>query len=400
MRIGIDARFLTHPQMGGFKTYTENLISALAEVDHENLYFLYLDRDPDTNTKLPDKPNFIPRVVKSSLPHVGVIWREQIRLPRQAKRDHLDLFHSPCLTSPLLIGCATVVTIHDMIWHFPGKFIGKNPAKKSPQRALQDWYYRLGPRFAARNAHTILTPSKAARNDIIDSLGIKPEKIFLTYEAASSIFRKVNDRQQIEDLRMRHNLSAHFMLALGSADPRKNIHSLLEAYALLPPADQSDCQLVIVWNSGFLAPSMKKEVEKLGLDNQVRFLEWVTTEDLVLLYNAASLFIFPSLYEGFGLPLLEAMACGTPVIAANNSSLPEIAGDAACFTDAGDASQMASMISNVLNDKALQNTLIARGFNRAASFSWENCALQTIEVYKQVAFARYLVIASVEGSKA
>jgi glycosyltransferase involved in cell wall biosynthesis len=400
MRIGIDARFLTHPQTGGFKTYTENLISALAEVDRDNQYILYLDRNPDGNTKIPDKPNFSYCVVSSPLPFVGMIFREQVSLPRQAKRDRLDLFHSPCLTSPMVMSCATVVTIHDMIWRFPGKLKGKSTAKKSVRRALQDWYYRLVPGQAARNAHMILTVSKSAKNDIILSLNIPPEKIVITYEAVSSVFLPITDRHQLDGLRKKRSLPPEFILALGSADPRKNILTLIEAYALLPVADQEKYKLVIVWNSGFLAPLMKNEVEKFGLQDRVRFLEWVTTEELVLLYNAATLFVFPSLYEGFGLPLLEAMTCRTPVIASNNSSLPEIADNAAILTDAVNVEQLAAKISCVLNDESLRDDLIANGLKRAAGFSWEKCALQTIEVYRQVAHARQPVLATVEGSEA
>ena len=138
MRVGIDARFLTHPQRGGFKTYSENLIAALAEVDSENEYILYLDRPPDEKTSLPNRPNFTTCIVSGSAPIVGMPWREQVGLPRQGARDHLDLMHSPSLTAPLYLACPSVVTIHDVIWLFPEKFSNNKP--KPVSRKMMEWY--------------------------------------------------------------------------------------------------------------------------------------------------------------------------------------------------------------------------------------------------------------------
>ena len=400
MRIGIDARFLTHPQLGGFKTYTENLIAALAEVDHDNQYFLYLDREPDQFTKIPDQQNFTYRVVPVVLPFLGMVWREQISLPRWAVKDNLDLFHSPCLSSPLIIGCAAIVTIHDVIWHSPKIFTGNKAKPKSAKRTLQDWYYRIVPDLAARNAHTIITVSETSKKDIVHILGVPSEKIHVTYEAASGEFRKICDQKQIAAIREKYYLTEEYILAIGSADPRKNIHTLLEAYALLPAAVRARYQLVIVWNHGYLASSIDQEVEAAGLCDRVNFLEWVSNDDLVLLYNAAALFAFPSRYEGFGLPLLEAMACGTPIVAANNSSIPEIADKASLLTEADDAHALAETISLALNDESLRTELIAKGFKRAEFFSWNNCALQTIDVYKQAFLGQQLIQASLESSHA
>jgi alpha-1,3-rhamnosyl/mannosyltransferase len=222
----------------------------------------------------------------------------------------------------------------------------------------------------------------------------------VTYEAASSEFRRIADQQQIEAMREKYYLGEEYILALGSADPRKNIHTLLEAYALLPAAVQDRYKLVIVWNHGYLASSVDQEIEAAGLCDRVNFLEWVSNDDLVLLYNAAALFAFPSRYEGFGLPLLEAMACGTPIVAANNSSIPEIADKAALLTEAEDAQALADVISLALSDDAVRTDLIEKGFKRAAHFSWDNCALQTIDVYKQALMRRHLASKTVEGSSA
>jgi alpha-1,3-rhamnosyl/mannosyltransferase len=229
---------------------------------------------------------------------------------------------------------------------------------------------------------------------------VPSEKIFVTYEAASGDFREISDQQQIGVMREKYYLSEEYILALGSADPRKNIHTLLKAYALLPTSVRDRYQLVIVWNNGYLTSSIDQEVEAAELCDRVQFLEWVSNDDLVLLYNAAALFAFPSCYEGFGLPLLEAMACGTPIVAANNSSIPEIADKASLLTEADNAHAIAETISLALSDESLRADLIAKGFKRAAFFSWDKCALQTIDVYKQVLLTRQLTQTTIERSNA
>ena len=381
MRIAIDARFLTHPQKGGFKTYSENLIRALAAVDQENEYLLYVDRPLDPQGLWPDRPNFRYRVVDAGLPLVGMPWREQVGLARQAARDRLDLFHAPSLTAPIYLGCPLIVTIHDVIWLFPEKFAQQAP--RSVGRKVMEWYYRFVPRLAVRRARLILTVSHAAKATIVQHLGLTGERVVVTQEAASDLFRQVEDVQALARIRQKYGLAACFILGIGSADPRKNLATLVQAYAALPAQLREQYQLVIVWTHSFLAAELAEQIERLGLTQRVRFLEQVSNEDLVLLYNAASLFVFPSRYEGFGLPPLEAMACGTPVVAANNSSLPEIVGDAALLTSAEEATPMAKLMAGLLTDERLRMDLVQKGLKQAASFSWEKCAQQTLAAYRQ-----------------
>ncbi|HRQ40417.1 MAG TPA: glycosyltransferase family 1 protein [Chloroflexota bacterium] len=380
MKIGIDARFLTHPQAGGFKTYTENLIIALAKVDQENEYILYLDRPMQPDTKLPTQANFSSHVVPGSMSALGMPWREQLGLTRRVAQDKPDLFHAPCLTAPLYLGCPLVMTIHDMIWLFPERF--RQGKSLSFQRKMMEWYNRLIPRLAARKAAVILTVSQAARESIIHHLGVSGNRVLVTYEAPSPQYRPIHDRVQIESVRQVRQLPSEFILAIGSADPRKNISTLVQAYALLPDNLRERFNLGIVWTHTFLTAELFAQVEQLGLSNQVYFLKQVSNEELVLLYNAATLFVFPSLYEGFGLPPLEAMACGIPVVAANNSSIPEIAGEAALYFQAEDAESMAGIMANTLMDESLRSELIKKGCHHVATFSWEKCAQQTLESYK------------------
>lgn len=379
MKIGIDARFLTHPQKGGFKTYTENLITALAEIDTENEYVLFLDRSPSSQTKLPTQANFTSRVVSGSYAVVGMPWREQVGLARQAAQDHLHLFHAPCLTAPLRLVVPSIITIHDTIWLFPHRF--RQSSTNSLQRRMMDWYNYYVPKIAARRASHILTVSQAAKDSIMQYLRIPDERICVTHEAPSHIYQPVKDNEKKASFLRSHKLPPSFILAIGSADPRKNIATLVQAYALLPASLREQFRLVIVWTHHFLADEMAKQVEKMGLTDQVQFLKHVSNEDLVMLYNTAALFVFPSRYEGFGLPPLEAMACGTPVVASDNSSIPEIAGDAALYFQSEDATQMAYTISKVLTDPNLIQDLVEKGYRRVAIFSWQKCARETIQVY-------------------
>jgi glycosyltransferase involved in cell wall biosynthesis len=382
MRIGIDARFLTHPQRGGFKTYTENLVAALARIDSKTVYVLYLDRQPGAQDVVPSQPNFINRVVQGSLPVVGLPWREQVALGKQVKADRLDLFHSPCLTAPLILPCPLVITVHDMIWAFRENFTSRG--SWSLKRRLIDWYNYLVPRYVIRRASAIITVSHASKNSILETFQMNAEKIVVTHEAAGSAFRLIEDADQLEAVRNKYSLPSKYILALGAADPRKNIKSLIQAYRSLSDELREKYQLVIVWTHTFLASEISKLVEELGLSANVRFLRHVPNEDLVSIYNLASLFVFPSRYEGFGLPLLEAMSCGVPVIAADNSSIPEIVGEAAILFDAQDVNGISAAMCQVLTDESLQARLRRDGLERSAQFSWDKCGRETLTVYKRI----------------
>lgn len=382
MRIGIDARFLTHPQRGGFKTYTECLVQALADVDRENTYMLYVDRTPRATDVLPSQPNFTCKVVPGSLTNYGMLWREQISLPRQVDRDHLDVFHAPCLTAPLFLKTPTIVTIHDMIWSYPTRYTTRKI--QFNRRRLFEWYYQFVPYIAARNAEAVLTVSEASKKSILEYLKLDSKKIFVIYEAAKEIYRPIRQADLVEKTVQRYGLTNRYILGIGSADPRKNIKTLIDAYARLPKNLMKDNHLAIVWNHKSLESDSFLEAQRLNVSEYVHFLDNVPDKDLVSLYNRASMFVFPSLEEGFGLPPLEAMACGTPVLAANNSSMPEIVGDAAKMFSAQSVQELAELIKCVLEKPELQETMRSRGMERSANFSWKKCALETIDVYRQL----------------
>lgn len=383
MRIGIDARFLTHPQPGGFKTYTEQLVCALLDVDPDNEYVLYVDRPPES--RILSAANATVRIVPGTAPFVGMPWREQIGLTMYAKRDRIDVLHSLCLTAPLYAPCPLIVTIHDTIWMFPHRFTQQ---QKRLKRSLMDIYYQYVPKAAVRRASAVVTVSQDARAAIVRHLGIPAHRVFVTYEAAAAIYRRLDRQYAINAVQQKFGLRESFILAIGSSDPRKNIATLLHAYALLPETMRTRHNLVIVWTHSLLAESIANQARACGIEEHVRFLHHVSNDDLIMLYNAASFFVFPSRYEGFGLPILEAMACGTPVIAANNSSIPEVAGDAAILVDAELPAMMAHEMVRLLEDDALRHEMSARSLNRATAFSWQRCARETLAVYQSIAIDR------------
>jgi glycosyltransferase involved in cell wall biosynthesis len=272
-----------------------------------------------------------------------------------------------------------------MIW-FSSRFSTKAPF--SIKRKLMNLFYYIVPQLVARKSSLVLTVSQASKDRITRELGIPADKVFVTYEGVNPIFRQNSDVIQISGVRTKYNISSDYIMAIGSADPRKNITTLVQAYAQLPSNLKTAYQLVIIWTHPLLADKLMRQVKESGLMESVRFLIRIPDEDLVLLYNGASIFVFPSLEEGFGLPPLEAMACGVPVIAANNSSIPEIVGDAAILVDdvnpTGKLEELTKKIHQVLTDKALQVSLSQRGLQRARLFSWDRCARETKEVYQSI----------------
>jgi glycosyltransferase involved in cell wall biosynthesis len=382
IRIGIDARHLTHPQRGGFKTYTQGLVAGLAELRPDAEFVLYVDRVPSSGDVVPGGAGWAVRVLSGLPGPLGMPWREQVQVARAAVRDRLDLLHSLCLTAPLTGSVAQVVTIHDTIWRHPDRFAAD--AERLPfGRSLMQAYYLRVPLRAARRARAVIAPSAAARADVIAECGVAPDRVHVTLEAARPVFG-VRDRAAARDrVRDRHGLTGRYILALGSTDPRKNLKLLVRAYAQLPAHQRADVRLAVVWSHGLLRSALEDELRVQGIQSEVQFLPSPSDADLADLYAAAEVFAFPSRYEGFGLPVLEAMSCGTPVVAAGTTSIPEIAGDAALLVSAEAPEEMAAALGRVIADAGLAGQLRAAGLARAAQFSWRRCAEDTYRVYGQ-----------------
>jgi glycosyltransferase involved in cell wall biosynthesis len=378
IKIAIDARAMSHPQPGGFKTYTENLVKQFLVTKETFNYRFYLDRKIENHSVLSEFNGSI-KIVRAPGTLVGVPIREQFFLPYRLITDHIDLVHFPCATAAMWTPCPFVITIHDTIELMS---ISNNNTEASLKRKLMRLYNRYDLTIAMRRATAIITVSQNSKKDIVNSFHIRDENIFVTYEAPNEMFLPIEDKRQLDEYRQKNELEGKYILGIGSSDPRKNLSCLIQAYSQLSTDLLDHYQLVIVLTHQRLHETMSSLVKELGLTQHVRFITAVSNMDLVNIYNGASLFVFPSLYEGFGLPLLEAMACGVPVVAANNSSIPEVVGGAGLLVESSNSQEMAQKIARVLTDEALSSDLIQRGFARAAEFSWNKCALETIQVYK------------------
>jgi len=373
MRIGIDTRMMKEP-FEGVGRYTKNLISSLLLVDRGNKYFLIQDRFTIDFFKESDRI----KIVKVSYPALS--FRTLLFLHRVIEKEKIDVFHSPFLLGPLFSKRPFILTLHDlMVLKFPNFFEGRNFLIK----IFAKLFFSIVVPITSKKCRMILTDSKNVRSETINFLRIAPEKIKVIYPGVDERFKKLNSKISIEEL---HELNPNkkIILYVGNTRPYKNLPRLLEAFKLLQKKKSENYQLVIGGGEKRNLPLLKKIVLDLGIEKDVIFSENLTDAEVVALMNAADVFVFPSLEEGFGFPPLEAMACGTPVVTSNVSSLPEVVGNAALLVDPENVEEIASAIEKVLTDEKLREELIRKGFERVKRFSWEKTARETIEVYKSV----------------
>jgi glycosyltransferase involved in cell wall biosynthesis len=365
MRIGVNALFLDRPETGSGQ-YTRHLLEALAKVDPATEY-------------LPFSPGPAPPIPNTQYPisNQAKLWFEQVSFPLACRREGIDLAHVPYFASPLFPTVPTVVTVHDLIPLILPAYRG------SPLVRL---YTRLVA-AAARKAEAIVTVSQASERDIVRYLHIPPDRIHVTYEAAGEAFQPVEDEAQLAAIRRKYALPKRYLLYLGGFDQRKNLSTLLRAFALLVNR-QSQARLVIAGQlsrrDSPLFPDPRRLVRELRVEERVIFTGWVAEEDKPALLSGAVAFVFPSLYEGFGLPAAEALACGTPVLASNRSSLPEVVGEGGVLVEPTDVQALAEAMEMPLIDDALRAELRQRALAQAAKFSWKQAALETLAVYRKV----------------
>jgi glycosyltransferase involved in cell wall biosynthesis len=300
-------------------------------------------------------------------------WQQWI-MPQRARAVHADLLHVPGFDAPWLHSCPTVLTVHDLIGAlFPHNF---PPAAK--------FYWSRWLPASVRRATHVIADSESTRRDIMRLVGLPGERITVVPLAAGEQYCPVEDPARLAAVRTKYGLAARYLLFVSTIEPRKGLDTLVEAYARLGAAYQ-EVGLVITGKQGWYAEQLFAQVKRLGLGERVRFTDYVADEDLPALYSAAEALAFPSRYEGFGLTVLEAMACGCPVICSNVSSLPEVAGDAARLVSPDDADALAAALSATLADASLRRAMRARGLAQAARFSWDKTARETLAVYERVA---------------
>jgi glycosyltransferase involved in cell wall biosynthesis len=379
LRIAIDARPASHPQPGGFKTYTRNLIEGLGKVDGNRTIDLYLDRACG-DVLPPGDARFRAHVVRARPAAIGPVVREQVSLPSALSVNRPDVLHCPTGTGAVWAPCPTIVTIHDAMEQMPASVTGAASRTSGLKRRLFRLYNRYCQQVAARRASLVITVSECSRRDIIAFFGLPPEKVRVIPNAPGPHFRR--DASGGSEPRAQHGL---YIMALAAADPRKNLVNLIRAYARLPVDLIERYRLLLVWTHGALRDELLTLARTLGVADRIASVRAPSDDELCQLYNAASVFAFPSLYEGFGLPPLEAMACGAPVVASNSSSIPEVLGDAALLVDPRSPTELAHAIAAVLGDDARAEQLRRRGIAQAARYTWERTAQLTIAAYGHAA---------------
>jgi glycosyltransferase involved in cell wall biosynthesis len=368
MRVAIDARKLHDFGIG---TYIRNLLRHLARTDHSTEYVL-LCGEADLGVAAQLGPNF--RGVLEPSPNYSL--REQVHVPWVLRRERPDLYHAPHYVLPAGVRCPSVVTIHDCIHLMFPQYL--------PNR-LAYAYARAQMWSAARRSDCILTVSEASKRDILHLFNVPPEKIVVVYNAIDSHFAVTPSEDAVSRVRERYQLDHKFVLYVGNIKPHKNLVRLIEAFHQLRQGELADLKLLIIGDQISKLPSLRRAVHRHKLHKQVRFLGYVADDQLAILYRLASVFVFPSLYEGFGLPPLEAMASGTPVVASNVSSLPEVVGDAAVLVNPYDVDAIVDGLRRVLTDPALAADMSRKGIERAREFSWERSVAKTWAVYQTIA---------------
>jgi glycosyltransferase involved in cell wall biosynthesis len=371
MRVAIDARKLHDFGIG---TYIRNLLRQLARLDRNSEYVL-LCHEADLGVASQLGPNF--RTVLEPSPNYSV--REQIHVPWVLARERPDVFHSPHYVLPLAVRCPSAVTIHDTIHLTFPQYL--------PNRAAHA-YARATMWSAARRSDRILTVSEASKRDILRQLNVPAAKVVVVYNAIDERFWREPDAGDVLRVRERFQLGQRFVLYVGNVKPHKNLVRLIEAFHELRRGDLADLKLLIIGDEISKYPALRRAVHQHKLHKHVRFLGYLPDETLAILYRLAALFVFPSLYEGFGLPPLEAMASGTPVVTSNVSSLPEVTGDAAVLVDPYDVGSIVDGMRRALTDAELAAGMRRRGLVRAREFSWERSVAKTQRLYADIAGRR------------
>jgi glycosyltransferase involved in cell wall biosynthesis len=364
MRIGIDARLVYYSQ-AGIGQYILHLVDGLARVDQQSEYFLLQSRKDDTT--ILEQDNF--RRVSLWTPSHHRLERYALNV--ELVRLGLDVLHSPDFIPPHRPTCKSVITVHDLAFLLYPHFLTKESAR---------YYGHIDQ--AVRWTDQIIAVSESTKRDTVQHLGVPEDKITVVHEAASPIFRPIDKAQAREQVRDRHGVDAPYILFVSTIEPRKNVPTLVRALWQLSECYKEDVHLVLAGGKGWLFEDAFAIVEELQMDGRVHFVGRVSSEELLYLYNAAELLAHPAFYEGFGLPPLEAMACGLPVVVSNVASLPEVVGDAGILIDPHDVDELTVAIWRVLNDDDLEQEMREKGLRQAARFSWERAARETLEIYR------------------
>lgn len=375
MNVGILAHLLdSRPgyRQAGVSRYIEYLLHGLPSASPDR-FVVYGGRHSFNHRDRFERPSGIRwsrSWVPTSRPETRILW-EQAVAPVLLDRDQIDVVHATVNVSPVLTSRPSVVTVHDLAFlRFPDQYPG-----------IKQRYLTVLTRRSVEHATRVIAVSENTRSDVLHFYDIDPEHVIVVPNGVDPSMTPITDERKLEAFRRRHGLPHEFILFLGTLQPRKNLIALLRAWAELDARER--LPLIVVGAQGWMYEPIYDEARSLGVAGHIVFKGFAEPEELVSWYSAATMFVYPSLYEGFGMPVVEAMACGTPVIASNASSLPEVAGDAALLVDPWDVQGLGEAIEQLTNDRQLRDDLSRRGIEQSAKFSWARTARKTADVYRQ-----------------
>jgi glycosyltransferase involved in cell wall biosynthesis len=387
MIIGVDATCRDNKR--GFGRFTNELLESLLEVDTTNEYLFFVDRDSAGNGTPARVKTIVADTEYSPMKAASADGRRSFKdlwaMSRQVLRHKVDVFFFPAVYSyfPVFNRAKIVVTVHDVIADHHPELIFPNAKSK--------FFWKLKQNAAIRQANLIATVSEYSKRQIVEYFKLPESRLRVISEAARPLFKVLPADNAFRSALERYGLKEgeKFLLAVGGISPHKNLAALIDAFEKICAVQSSEIKLVLVGDykdDPFFSayPALKKQVAERGLEGKVVFTGFIPDDDLAFLYNAASLLVFPSLEEGFGLPAIEAMSCGTPVAASRTGSLPEVLGEAGRFFNPRDVDDMARVIQNILGDEATRTAMRESGLTRARQFRWQKAATETLDIFNEL----------------
>ena len=377
MRIGIEAQRIFRKKKHGMDMVALELIKQLQIIDTQNEYFIFVNTMEDKES-LQETTNFkIVYLKESSYP----VW-EQYHLPKAVKEYKLDVLHCTSNTAPLYTSVPLVITLHDIIYLEKWNF-----TQGTAYQIVGNLYRRWNVPQVVKKARHIITVSNFERGRIADYFKLPTHQLSAIYNGVGTHFKKVSNLAELERTKRTYHLPDNFIFYLGNTDPKKNVMGVLKAFSILKKRGNLDTKLLMLDIDRDYLLNIMQQINDIGLMNDIVFSGYVPNKDLPAIYSQASLFLYPSLRESFGIPLVEAMACEVPIITSNTSSMPEVALDAALLVDPNNPYEIAETIHKLQTDLSLQKQLIQKGLERATHFTWKSNAERTLEIYKKLAIA-------------
>jgi len=369
LRIAFDGTAL-RPGRTGVGYYTEHLLHHLAQIASNDELIVVSNRAIDTTAPLPPRV----RIATPARQVPRLVWMQTLAVTG-LREVGADVVHFTNGMVPLLSPVPTVVTIHDMSLRLYPRY--HPPRRVLLNRPLVD--------MAARRADAIIAPSESARRDIVRFYGLAPGRVHVVHEAAAPSFQRVTDPVELERVRRKYHLDERIILYVGTIEPRKNLPKLIDAFAAQRKAGALTHQLVCVGPYGWLSRGIEEQIARTNVAHAINFTGYVPFADLPALYSLAELFVYPSMYEGFGLPVVEAMACGTPVLTGATAALAEIGGGAVAQVDRIDADTLGRAMVGLAESRERRQELSGAGLERSTAFSWDRAARQSLDIYRETA---------------